>query len=280
MAEIQIDPEFETFLKPLSAEKFTGLERSILREGCFDPLRLWGDVLLDGHHRFRICQEHGLEYETIQVQGIEHRWQAILWMREHQDHRRNETPFDRAETELKAEAALKEAARASKQESGKKYGEGHPKPEVLSMLSKPLDEPINVREQMAKGAGVSEGTLHKVKVIVQKAPEITKEKLRAGETTINAEYLKLTDTRRIVNGPHVSHNTGDYEWYTPKEYIEAAREVLGGIDLDPASSAEANAIVKARRFYTAEQNGLTAAWKGRVWMNPPYASDVVCRLLI
>jgi ParB family chromosome partitioning protein len=60
------------------------------------------------------------------------------------------------------------------------------------------------------------------------------------------------------------------EWYTPSRYIEAARLVLGGIDLDPASSAEANKTVKAASFFSEEDNGLTREWQGRVWLNPPY----------
>jgi hypothetical protein len=60
------------------------------------------------------------------------------------------------------------------------------------------------------------------------------------------------------------------EHYTPKKYIEAARVVLGEIDLDPASCEEANQIVKAKKFFSIEDDGLEQEWYGNVWLNPPY----------
>jgi hypothetical protein len=60
------------------------------------------------------------------------------------------------------------------------------------------------------------------------------------------------------------------EWYTPARYIEAVREVLGGIDLDPASSEQANAVVCAAKMFTKEDDALTRNWFGRVFLNPPY----------
>lgn len=59
------------------------------------------------------------------------------------------------------------------------------------------------------------------------------------------------------------------ERHTPIPLIEAARQVMGGIDLDPASSTAANATVRANRYFTRQDNGLLQPWHGRVWLNPP-----------
>jgi phage N-6-adenine-methyltransferase len=79
----------------------------------------------------------------------------------------------------------------------------------------------------------------------------------------------------IARGCHVTHNSGENEWYTPPDYIEAARMVMGGIDLDPASCELAQTNVRAGRFYTADDNGLDKKWIGNVWLNPPYSKDLI-----
>lgn len=61
-----------------------------------------------------------------------------------------------------------------------------------------------------------------------------------------------------------------HEWYTPRYIIKRARDTMGGIDLDPASSPEANGLVDATYFYTIEDDGLSRVWFDNVWLNPPY----------
>ena len=95
------------------------------------------------------------------------------------------------------------------------------------------------------------------------------------ETHGDSESITEENVKNAVNRPHVLNNSGNDEWFTPSDIIEAARSVLGEIDLDPASCDVANKIVKAEKYYTIDDDGLTKEWKGRVWMNPPYSTGKI-----
>lgn len=61
-----------------------------------------------------------------------------------------------------------------------------------------------------------------------------------------------------TNHQLVNQTSGNTEWYSPPELVEAARRVMGGIDLDPASSRAANeAIVKATKYFDEEYSVVT-----------------------
>lgn len=73
--------------------------------------------------------------------------------------------------------------------------------------------------------------------------------------------------------------TGENEWYTPLKYVEAAREVMRGIDLDPATSEYAQRRIKAHKYFTLKDDGLSRDWAGNVWLNPPYSKDLISKFI-
>ena len=70
--------------------------------------------------------------------------------------------------------------------------------------------------------------------------------------------------------PNSHHSSASVEFFTPLDIVIAAHNLMGQIDLDPATTAQANKDrIKAKRFYTKETNGLNRTWKGNVFLNPP-----------
>jgi phage N-6-adenine-methyltransferase len=87
---------------------------------------------------------------------------------------------------------------------------------------------------------------------------------------IAARGEKITIKSTIGATSH-AHGYDSDEWYTPTDHIEAAREAMGAIDLDPASCPHAQKVVRASKYFTKKDDGLAQEWRGRVWLNPPYS---------
>ena len=94
-----------------------------------------------------------------------------------------------------------------------------------------------------------------------------------------AQLAPAQEVMREAVHNHRAQGTGENEWYTPQEHIDAAYAVLGGVDLDPASSEIANQRVKAGKIFTITDDGLSKDWFGRVWMNPPYAQPHIANFI-
>jgi len=106
--------------------------------------------------------------------------------------------------------------------------------------------------------------------VMQGAKQLYAER-QNGEPVPDEQPAQPVGSRQNAINAFTSSET--VEWYTPAIYIKSARTVMGDIDLDPATCAEAQATVKARQFFTKETDGLAQKWHGRVWLNPPYGRD-------
>ena len=282
---MRIDNEFKNLIPVLTADEYSELEKSILREGCRDALVTWNNILIDGHNRYEICTKHALPYNTVE-RAFLCRDDVIEWIIRNQFGRRNLPAYERARLALRLKPVI--AERAKEQQIRKPI-------EFVSQKSVE-QKPIDTQKELARVAGVSHDTMSKVEAIEREAPKPIIEASRRGDISINMarDVIKMDDpeikeiTGRIERGetakevitevkhrPHVANNSGNNEWYTPSEYIEAARKVMGSIDLDPASCELANSTVMADKIYTAEDDGLSQEWYGNVWLNPPYAGDLI-----
>jgi phage N-6-adenine-methyltransferase len=94
--------------------------------------------------------------------------------------------------------------------------------------------------------------------------QLTSDLDEAGATQISREIWGNATPPRLLG-------TEDNEWYTPAQHIELARRVLGEIDLDPASCEAAQRIVRAKQWFSKQDDGLRQKWYGRIFMNPPYS---------
>ncbi len=92
---ITINEELRAYIDPLTEDEYVALERSLLAEGCRDALVLWGDVLVDGHNRYAICQKHGIAFNTVQNARFQSLEDVHLWMIDNQLGRRSVSDFQR-----------------------------------------------------------------------------------------------------------------------------------------------------------------------------------------
>lgn len=262
MQNLIIDPEFQKLIEPLMYEEYEGLEKNIIANGCLDSIKVWNDIILDGHNRYKICQKHNIPFETQQI-NFQSRHDAKIWIIKNQFDRRNLSAWQRGQMALELKAIISERAKENQRTST-----GGSSPHLLENSPKG-EEPINTREELAKIAGISDNTIARVEKIQSEGTPEQIERLQTREASINEVYNEIKEK------PHIAYSSGNNEWYTPSEYIESARIIMGSIDLDPASSELANTIVKATSYFTRETNGLNKAWQGKIWLNPPYSTDLI-----
>ena len=183
---MKILQELESLIPPLSNEEFKQLERNILEEGIREPLITWNGILIDGHNRYRIAQEHDINYETLEKE-FENLNDVKIWMVNNQLGRRNLQDFVKGELHDELDRLNKIKGAEIYKEKSVFKGNQYSAP--LSIID---NEPKhNSRDIVSEKLGWSTGKKAMFDVLKKKAPEEVKEKLRTGEVSINQAYKEI-----------------------------------------------------------------------------------------
>ena len=185
---IKIDKEFESLIPPLSDDEFQQLEENCVKEGIRDALVVWevpnGDmILVDGHNRWKIPVKHGGIPFQIKKMKFDLREDAIAWIIKNQFGRRNLSMYDRSLLALKLKPMIAKEAKKRQAQAGR--GE-----EVQKSAQ------AKTRDELAKVAGVSHDTIHRVETIENSDREDIKEAVKSGGMSINQGYREIKGLNR------------------------------------------------------------------------------------
>ncbi|WP_114238210.1 plasmid replication/partition related protein [Dyella sp. C9] len=193
--DIVVNEELKAYIDPLTAEEYESLERSLLAEGCRDALVLWGDVLVDGHNRYGICQKHGLPFQTVQNTRFRSMQDVHLWMIEQHLGRRSVSDFQRGVLALRKREILaarreqaKPQAAAPAPAAEAEEDNATPEPASTEARVEPRTKPVPLpsRQAIAREARLSSSQVTAIeKIHKQATPEVVAA-VKSGELSINA----------------------------------------------------------------------------------------------
>ncbi|XAH22146.1 plasmid replication/partition related protein [Xylophilus sp. GW821-FHT01B05] len=177
---IVVNEELKAYIDPLTPDEHEALERSILAEGCRDALVLWGEVLVDGHNRYGICQKHGLPFQTVQNTRFQSMEDVHLWMIDQHLGRRSVSDFQRGVLALRKKEIVNERRARVPAPAAV---DAPPAPAEAGL---PPSETLNSREAIAKAARLSSSQVVMIeKIQKQAAPELVAA-VKSGTISINA----------------------------------------------------------------------------------------------
>lgn len=178
---ITINEELRAYIDPLTEDEYAALERSLLTEGCRDALMLWGDILVDGHNRYGICQKHNIPFNTVQNKSFQSMDDVHLWMIDNHLGRRSVSDFQRGVLALRKKEIM--AARVAQAQAAQASSE---KPADADVATPTAGEPPLTREAIARAARVSSATLGQIEKIQKTAAPELVSAVKAGVISINA----------------------------------------------------------------------------------------------
>ena len=280
--ELQFHPLANIF--PLiDGREFDDLVADVAAHGVIEPVVVYEGMILDGRNRYRAASAAGIECPTIDYVGTDPAAYVISLnlMRRHLSETQRSMVAARL-ANLKHGANQHTGGCANWRTLPGLADDAAPAP--ISQLD--AAEMLNVSKRAVQRAQtVQEHGVHDLVAAVD-----------AGQVSVSAaaEVARLPEAQQaeiVSDGPDAVRDaakqiretgvvnrtsfTGNNEWFTPNEWLERARQVLGEFDLDPASNDQAQEAVKAAQYFTEADDGLTKEWRGRVWLNPPYAQPAI-----
>ena len=175
---ITVNEELLAYIDPLTPEENETLERSLLAEGCRDALVLWGEVLVDGHNRHRICTQHGIPFNTVQNTRFTSIDDVHLWMIEQHLGRRSVSDFQRGVLALRKKDILTARVQPAPAESSGS--------EAAPVAGSAKPEPVPTMGAIAKSARISNATIHQIEKIQKSAAPELVAAVKSGTISINA----------------------------------------------------------------------------------------------
>ena len=176
---ITVNEELLAYIDPLTPEENEALERSLLAEGCRDALVLWGEVLVDGHNRHRICTQHGIPFNTVQNTRFTSIDDVHLWMIEQHLGRRSVSDFQRGVLALRRKDILTARVQPAIADAS-----GSEAPANAVAAGKP--EPVPTMGAIAKSARISNATINQIEKIQKSAAPELVAAVKSGTISINA----------------------------------------------------------------------------------------------
>ena len=260
--DLVIDKEFEELLPVLTPDEFDKLEKSILKNGLLDPIKIWQDpktnqwVIIDGHNRYKILKKNNIswkywcDYKILYEKELPTREDVKQWMLEQQLGRRNLSEAERYEIVQKFKNVIKKKAKENQSSGGK----------GLSNLSK-----VNTRKEMAKVVGVSEGTYQKMERVMESSNEELKQKLREKKISVDKAYQEVNNKKK--------------QSYTPLQQIQKTDNRLDEVDREINElNVEKRELIR-RRLSIFEALDIPCELEYEFGEKDPYLISRKCRIL-
>lgn len=192
---LSIDSEFEAEIPTLSDEEKERLEASILEHGCRDAIVLWNGTIIDGHHRYTICQDHDIPFHTVDyTDRLKTREDVLNWIDMNQLGRRNMSPAGMADIRGKMYRRMKKDrhSRPENQNAAKPGGQ----------IVHPVSCEDKTAEKVATMTGVNEKTVRRDAVVSESLDAVTEltEDPAAARRALVSPSVKLSKKEAVELG--------------------------------------------------------------------------------